>query len=102
MPEVLRWPCRIYQPKYCRCEAGQKNKLDITLKDMTSKQGIWTAMILSGYAKRLGITASEAAGKLLSDGGLGYLEDCYGALHTQSNEDVIDELIDMAAGGTGE
>jgi len=34
-------------------------------KDMTSKQGIWTAMILSGYAKRLGITVSEAAGRLL-------------------------------------
>jgi len=58
-------------------------------------------MILSSYAKRLGITISEAARRLLSDGGLGYLEDCYGALHTQSNDDVVDELIDMAAGGTG-
>jgi len=59
-------------------------------------------MILTGYAKRLGITVSETAARLLSDGGLGYLEDCYEALHTQSNEDVIDELIDMAAKVTGE
>ena len=62
---------------------------------MINKQEIWLAMILSNYAKRLGITISEASQKLLSDGGLNYLEDCYNALHTQSNEDVIDELIDM-------
>ena len=53
-------------------------------------------MILSGYSKKLGIAISEAAERLLSDGGLSYLEDCYEALHTQSNEDVINELIDMA------
>ena len=53
-------------------------------------------MILSGYAKRQKITVSESAKHLLSDGGLSYLEDCYEALHTQSNEDVINELIDMA------
>ena len=53
-------------------------------------------MILSAYAKKLGIALSEAAERLLVDGGLSYLEDCYEALHTQSNEDVIDELIDMA------
>ena len=53
-------------------------------------------MIISGYARELGIAISEAAEKLLSDGGLSYLEDCYEALHTQSNEDVINELIDMA------
>ena len=52
-------------------------------------------MILSGYAKKLGITISKAAERLLSDGGLSYLEDCYEVLHTQSNDDVIDELIDM-------
>jgi len=84
------------------CEGWTEEQTGDYTEDMTGKQGIWTAMILSGYAKRLGITVSEAAGKLLSDGGLGYLEDCYGALHTQSNEDVIDELIDMAAGGTDE
>ena len=53
-------------------------------------------MIISGYAKKLGISLSEAAEKLLSDGGLSYLEDCYEALHTQSNDDVINELIDIA------
>ena len=53
-------------------------------------------MILSGYAKKLEIAVSEAAKRLLDDGGLGYLEDCYEALHTQSNEDVINELIEMA------
>ena len=52
-------------------------------------------MIISGYAQKLEITLSEAAGRLLSDGGLSYLEDCYEALHTQSNDDVINELIDM-------
>jgi len=61
-----------------------------------NKQEIWTAMILSAYAKKLGMAISEASERLLSDGGLSYLEDCYEALHTQSNEDVIDELIDMA------
>jgi len=53
-------------------------------------------MILSNYAKKFEIIISEASYKLLSDGGLSYLEDCYEALHTQSNEDVVDELIDMA------
>ena len=57
-------------------------------------------MILSSYAKKLGMAISEASQKLLSDGGLSYLEDCYEALHTQSNEDVVDELIDMANIGT--
>jgi len=69
-------------------------------KSMKNKQQIWTAMILAYYAKRLGITVSQAAEKLLLDGGLAYLEDCYEALHTQSNDDVIDELIDMAAKGS--
>ena len=53
-------------------------------------------MILCGYAKKQEIAITEAAERLLADGGLSYLEDCYGALHTQSNEDVIDELIGMA------
>jgi len=52
-------------------------------------------MILSGYSKKLDITISEASKRLLSGGGLSYLEDCYEALHTQSNDDVIEELIDM-------
>jgi len=64
---------------------------------MINKQEIWITMILSGYAKKLGIVISEAAEKLLSDGGLSYLEECYEALHTQSNDDVIIELIDMGA-----
>ena len=64
---------------------------------MINKQEIWFAMILSGYAKKLGIAISEAARRLLSDGGLSYLEDCYEALHTQSNDDVIIELIEMGA-----
>jgi len=63
---------------------------------MKNKQELWVSMILSGYSKKLGIAISEAAERLLSDGGLSYLEDCYEALHTQSNEDVINELIDMA------
>ena len=53
-------------------------------------------MILSVYAKKLGITISKAAEQLLSDGGMSYLEDCYEALHTQSNDDVASELIEMA------
>ena len=68
---------------------------------MINRQEIWTAMILSGYAKKQKITISEAAERLLSDGGLSYLEDCYEALHTQSNEDVISDLIEMAAAGAG-
>ena len=56
-------------------------------------------MILSAYANKLGIAISEASERLLSDGGLSYLEDCYEALHTQSNEDVVEELIDMANAG---
>ena len=63
---------------------------------MINKQEIWIAMIMSAYAKRLQLSISESAQKLLSDGGLSYLEDCYEALHTQSNEDVINELFDMA------
>jgi len=66
---------------------------------MINKQETWFAMILSGYAKKLGIAISEAAERLMSDGGLNYMEDCYEALHTQSNEDVINELLDMAKTG---
>jgi hypothetical protein len=65
---------------------------------MKNKQENWVAMIISGYANNLGIAISEAAEQLLSDGRLSYLEDCYGALHLLSNEDVIIELIDMGAG----
>ena len=73
--------------------------LHLKYKYMKNKQEIWIAMVLSVYAKKLGIAISEAAERLLSDGGLGYLEDCYEALHTQSNEDVVNELIDMAKEG---
>jgi len=67
---------------------------------MQNKQEIWVAMILSSYAKKLEIAISEAVERLLSDGGLHYLEDCYEALHTQSNEDVVNDLIDMAKEGS--
>ena len=67
-----------------------------TIINMKNAQEVWTAMILCAYAKKREISIAEAAERLLSDGGLSYLEDCYGALHTQSNEDVVDELIDMA------
>lgn len=63
---------------------------------MVNKQEVWLAMILTCYAKRLGLSITESAERLLNDGGMSYLEDCYEALHTQSNEDVINELIDMA------
>ena len=66
---------------------------------MKNAQEIWTAMILCGYAKKRDISITDAAERLLADGGISYLEDCYGVLHTQSNEDVIDELIDMGNRG---
>jgi hypothetical protein len=69
------------------------------MADMENKQEIWTAMILCGYAKALGITVSEAAGRLLSGDGLNYLEEYYKTLHTLSNEDVVCELIDMSDTG---
>ena len=53
-------------------------------------------MILVYYAKKLEISISLAAERLLADGGLEYLEECYEALHTQSNDDVINDLIEMA------
>jgi len=66
---------------------------------MKNKQELWTAMIMSGYSKKLDITISEAARILLSTGCLNYLEEYYETLHLLSNEDVICELMDMA--GTG-
>ncbi|MDR1830774.1 MAG: DUF3791 domain-containing protein [Candidatus Fibromonas sp.] len=63
---------------------------------MKNKQEVWTAMIISGYSKKLGIPISEAAGQLLSSDCLNYLEEYYGTLHLLSNEDVICELLDMA------
>ncbi len=68
---------------------------------MKNKQEIWTAMIISGYSKKLGITISEAAQQLISAGSLDYLEECYNALHLLSNEDVICELMDMSKAGQG-
>ena len=63
---------------------------------MKNKQEIWIAMILSAYAKKQGISITKTAEKLLSDGGFFYLEEYYKTLHTQSNEDVINDLIEMA------
>lgn len=68
-------------------------------RQMKNAQEIWTAMILSAYAKKQNIALSMAAEQLLSDNRLRYLDDCYGVLHTQSTEDVVDELIDMAHTG---
>jgi hypothetical protein len=68
---------------------------------MKNKQEVWTAMIISGYSKKLGISISEAAQQLLSTNGLNYLEEFYGTLHLLSNEDVICELMDMAKAGQG-
>ncbi|MDR0516943.1 MAG: DUF3791 domain-containing protein [Fibromonadaceae bacterium] len=62
---------------------------------MKNKQEVWTAMIISGFSKKLGITISEAAGRLLSCNCIDYLEEYYETLHLLSNEDVICELIDM-------
>ncbi|MCL2832577.1 MAG: DUF3791 domain-containing protein [Treponema sp.] len=67
---------------------------------MINSKEIWTAMILSAYAKKQEISISKTAERLLSDGGLNYLDECYEALHTQSNEDVVNELIEMAAART--
>jgi len=63
---------------------------------MKNQQEVWTAMIISGYSKKLGITLSEAAQQLLSANCLDYLEECYNTLHLLSNDDVICELVDMA------
>ena len=62
---------------------------------MKNSREIWIAMILCGYAHRRKIAISEAAEQLLSDGRLNYMEECYEVLHTQSNDDVIDELVEM-------
>ena len=62
---------------------------------MKNQQEFWTAMIISGYSKRLGITLSEAANRLLASNSINYLEEYYKTLHLLSNEDVISELINM-------
>jgi hypothetical protein len=62
---------------------------------MKKKQENWTAMIMSGYSKKMNITISEAARILLSAGCLNYLEEYYETLHLLSNEDVISELSEM-------
>jgi len=66
-----------------------------------NQQEVWTAMIISGYSKKLGITLSEAARQLLSTNCLNYLEECYNVLHLLSNDDVIDELMDMSKAEQG-
>jgi hypothetical protein len=62
---------------------------------MKNKPENWTAMIMSGYSKKMNITISEAARILLSTGCLNYLEEYYETLHLLSNEDVISELSEM-------
>ena len=62
---------------------------------MKNKREMWIAMIISGYSKKLDITISESAQRLLSSNCLDYLEEYYEPLHLLSNEDVISELMDM-------
>jgi hypothetical protein len=62
---------------------------------MNNKQEVWTAMIISGYSKKNGITMAKAAELLLETNTLNYLEECYDTLHLLSNDDVICELTDM-------
>jgi hypothetical protein len=66
---------------------------------MKNKTENWTAMIMSGYSKKMNITISEAARILLSSGCLKYLEEYYETLHLLSNEDVISELSEMTESG---
>ena len=63
---------------------------------MKNAQEMWIAMIISGYSKKLDITISEAAQRLLSSDCLNYLEEYYETLHLLSNDDVICELVDMS------
>ena len=58
-------------------------------------------MIISGYSVKTGKKISEALDLLLKNGGIKYLDECYSVLHLLSNDDVIDELIDMSNRGTG-
>jgi len=62
---------------------------------MKNKQENWTAMIMSGYSKKMNITISETARILLSTGCINYLDEYYETLHLLTNEDVINELSDM-------
>jgi len=64
---------------------------------MKNKQEHWTAMIISGYSKKMDITISEAIKILISANCLVYLEEYYKTLHLLSNEDVISELAEMTA-----
>jgi hypothetical protein len=40
---------------------------------------------------------SEALDSLLKNGGVKYMDECYNVLHLLSNDDVIDELIDIGS-----
>ena len=53
-------------------------------------------MIISSFSKKLNIPISEAARILLSSKCISYLEDYYGTLHQLSNDDVVDELLEMS------
>ena len=58
-------------------------------------------MIVGGYAVKTGKKISEALDLLLKNGGIKYIDECYNVLHLLSNDDVIDELIDMSNRGAG-
>lgn len=62
---------------------------------MINKQEFWTMMIVSGYAAKIGKPISETLDLLLKNGGIKYMDEFYNVLHLQSNDDVIDELIDI-------
>ena len=66
---------------------------------MKDKQEVWTMMIISAFAKKQGLSIAAAAKLLLQNGGIEYLTDCYSTLHLLSNDDVVDELIQLAEGG---
>jgi len=66
---------------------------------MKNKQEFWTMMIVSGYAAKIGKTISESLDLLLKNGGIKYIDECYNVLHLLSNDDVIDELLDISNRG---
>jgi hypothetical protein len=66
---------------------------------MKDPQEIWTMMILSAFAKRQNMSLAAATRFLLQNRGVAYLADCYGTLHQLSNDDVVDELIEMTNDG---
>ena len=62
---------------------------------MKNKQEIWFTMIISAFSKKLSISITEAVKQLLACKCFIYLEEHYNTLHLLSNDDVIDELIEI-------